>query len=109
MNELQSSNVDEDMKNWIISRNYLSLKKASENLRETVDKRKKQTATQPSPNHSSTASSVESKVLGDDKETRRQLKNMQSEALAALVLRKNLMKLAEKDANNKTSKSVNSV
>jgi ankyrin repeat protein len=109
LNELQSSNVDEDMKNWIISRNYLSLKKASENLRETVDKRKKQTATQPSPNHSSTASSVESKVLGDDKETRRQLKNMQSEALAALVLRKNLMKLAEKDANNKTSKSVNSV
>lgn len=112
LEELQNKSADihQDLKKWMLERNYESLKEASEHLHKTLQEYKKdkeQEAIQgKSPvanlNQHSPQDVQSTKDSFKQKAKIRSLKNIQSQAIAALVLRKNILKLRDNDQKKKS-------
>mmetsp|Transcript_11942 Transcript_11942/g.17909 ORF Transcript_11942/g.17909 Transcript_11942/m.17909 type:complete len:1083 (-) Transcript_11942:115-3363(-) len=86
----KSASVHQSLKEWMIRRNYESLKEASEHLQNTIkDHKEKGGHIGGSPGKSSPTVEEASKMYAKNA-TIRSLKNVKSQAIAALVLRKNI-------------------
>merc|ERR1711957_242002 len=107
LEELQNKSADihQDLKKWMLERNYESLKEASEHLHKTLEEYKKDKEQEATRGKSLGANSLlnspqdlqSTKDSFKQKAKIRSLKNIQSQALAALVLRKNILKLRDND------------
>eukprot|EP01083_Nonionella_stella_P012688 35910_1 len=102
LEELQNKSADihQDLNKWMLERNYESLKEASEHLHKTLEEYKKdkeQEATGVNSLLNSPQDLQSAKDSFNQKAKIRSLKNIQSQALAALVLRKNILKLRDSD------------
>jgi len=107
LEELQNKSADihQDLKKWMFERNYESLKEASEHLHKTLEEYKKDKEQEATRGKSLGANSLlnspqdlqSTKDSFKQKAKIRSLKNIQSQALAALVLRKNILKLRDND------------
>ncbi len=95
LEELQdkSTNFHKDLKEWMLKRNYESLKEASDYLHKTLQKHKEEADEIIAQSPSSVHNSAKEYSLN---QARRSLKNVQNKALAALVLRKNITSLGVK-------------
>jgi len=78
----RESDVEADVRSWVLRRNYVSLKEASVNLLATLKKHNEKKVVQET-GESSLSSQVQ-------KATFQSLKYMQSQAIADLVIRKNI-------------------
>ncbi len=96
LNDLQNKSADihKDLKQWMLKRNYESLKEASEYLHNTLEEYKKGTESGLSESQTLMKSPEENL---QQKAKIRSLQNMKSQALAALVLRKKLLALRGKN------------
>ena len=108
LEDLQNASADihEDLRKWMLRRNYESLKEVSEYLHKTLQEHMPSST---SNNENSTLNVDASNAVAkqgnqstDLKKSaaKRSLKNMQSKALAGLVIRKNITQL-QKNNNEK--------
>ncbi len=77
----KSADDDEDLREWMMKRNYESLMEAKQHLQKTLTKHGEKKG-----------KSCVNAAANDNAATVRSLKNMKSQALAGLVIRKNVTK-----------------
>lgn len=102
----KSADIHNDLNQWMLQRNYESLKEASQHLHETLQKHKEGMGgaagrTPKTPEDNSEPSIEESTQKLKKNAAIRSLKNIQGQALAALVVRKNLMNMRDKALKGK--------
>ena len=85
-----SANIHEDIKQWMLRRNYESLKEASEHLHKTLQRLEEGKIALKNTAASQSVATSAQKVKKNA--AIRSLKHMKSQALATLVLRKNILK-----------------
>jgi len=88
----KSAGIHNGLKNWMLQRNYESLKEASEHLQKTIQEHKERGGeiSEESSGNSSPATIDNSSKLHAKKAAIKSLKSVKSQAIAGLVLRKNL-------------------
>ena len=107
LDDLQkSADIHQGLNEWMRKRNYESLKEASEHLHQTLEAHKMGQGVESNEQlQGRTLQDVSTAKFAQSARIR-SLKNMQSQALAALVLRKNIISM--NDASIKDKESSNS-
>eukprot|EP00557_Chaetoceros_sp_GSL56_P010970 CAMPEP_0176477488 /NCGR_PEP_ID=MMETSP0200_2-20121128/649_1 /TAXON_ID=947934 /ORGANISM="Chaetoceros sp., Strain GSL56" /LENGTH=1094 /DNA_ID=CAMNT_0017873301 /DNA_START=171 /DNA_END=3455 /DNA_ORIENTATION=- len=96
----KTTDVHKDLKDWMLRRNYESLKETSETLQKTLQEHKKEKVSRSSSSTPDSSPSVDEASTKYAKSAAiRSLKNMQSQAIASLVLRKNLKETMKTKGN----------
>jgi len=92
--ESRSKDIDDDLKKWMLKRNYESLKEASLYLKKTLQTNEVETGGgRRSPGSQAGDFSKSLGSARDPKAARRSLQNVKSQAIAGLVIRKNMSRL----------------
>lgn len=87
----KSADDNEDLREWMLKRNYESLLEASQHLKKTMTK------------HGETKDKSSVVKMPADAEAVRSLKSMKKQALAGLVIRKNVIKPKKKESETHKS------
>jgi len=116
LDDLQSASADihEDLRKWMLKRNYESLMEASEYLHKTLQEHSSLSSGDGIANNKNmsldgieVSCNAMNKAEYKKSAAKRSLKNMQSKALAGLVIRRNITRLQRKSTGKSTNHATN--